>query len=104
MQAPGGPDEDRDGGFEHGGWSVPYFDDRMLELITEWVERAGSLLLGRRTYEIFAGSWPNSTDPSDRVAAVLNSVPKHVASRTLRDLEWAHSSVIDGDVAEYVMQ
>ena len=68
MQAPGGPNEDRDGGFQHGGWLVPYFDEKMGVIMTEWCKRAGAFLLGRRTYEIFAGSWPNSTDPADEIA------------------------------------
>jgi dihydrofolate reductase len=66
MQAPGGPDEDRDGGFQHGGWLVPYFDENFLGMMTEWTKRAGAFLLGRKTYEIFAASWPNSTDPRGR--------------------------------------
>jgi dihydrofolate reductase len=69
MQAPGGPDEDRDGGFEHGGWLVPFFDDKFGEIMTDWTDTAGGFLLGRRTYEIFAASWPRATDPNDRVAA-----------------------------------
>jgi dihydrofolate reductase len=102
MQAPGGPDEDRDGGFQHGGWLVPYFDDRMGDLITEWVDTAGGFLLGRRTYEIFAGSWPNSTDPDDRVAVALNQRPKYVASRTLQDAAWNNTTLLKGDVVEEV--
>ncbi len=65
MQAPGGPDEDRDGGFEHGGWSVKYWDDMMGRLIVEQTLQADALLLGRRTYEIFAAHWPRVTDPGD---------------------------------------
>ena len=102
VQAPGGPDEDRDGGFAHGGWLVPSFDEVFLELQTEWTVQADAFLLGRRTYDIFAASWPTATDPDDRAAAVLNSRPKHVASRTARRLAWANSSLLEGDAAEAV--
>lgn len=102
MQAPGGPDEDRDGGFTHGGWLVPYFDERFLQLMTEWARRADAFLLGRRTYEIFAGSWPNSTDPADEIATALNTRPKYVASRTLHELDWQNSHLLKGDVAQAV--
>lgn len=102
MQAPGGPDEDRDGGFRHGGWLVPYFDEKFLEIMTEWTKRAGAFLLGRRTYEIFAGSWPKSTDPADEIATALNTRPKFVASRTLDTLAWNNSHLLKGDVAEEV--
>jgi dihydrofolate reductase len=101
MQAPGGPNEDRDGGFEHGGWSFTYWDDMMGELIVEWTSKAGALLLGRKTYEIFAGHWPHVGD-DDPVAAKLNSVPKYVASRTLDGVTWQNASLIEGDVAEAV--
>jgi len=102
MQAPGGPDEDREGGFEHGGWLVPYFDDRFVEIMTEWTKRADAFLLGRKTYEIFAASWPNSTDPADESAVALNTWPKYVASRTLDRVEWNNSTLLRGDVAEQV--
>jgi dihydrofolate reductase len=101
MQGPGGPDEDRDGGFEHGGWSATYWDDEMGELITESTLQAGALLLGRKTYEIFAGHWPRVGD-DDPVAAKLNSVPKYVASRTLTEVTWQNSTLIEGDVADAV--
>ena len=94
MQAPGGPDEDRDGGFEHGGWSFPYWDAVMNPLIVEQMLETDILLLGRRTYEIFASHWPRITDPSDPVAAKLNAVPKVVASRTLRRAVWNNSTII----------
>jgi dihydrofolate reductase len=102
MQAPGAPDEDRDGGFQHGGWVVPFFDDTMGEAMTEWIRGAGAFLLGRRTYEVFAAAWPRSTDPADEIAVALNTRPKHVASRTLRSLEWHNSTVLEGDVAAAV--
>jgi dihydrofolate reductase len=97
MQGPGGPDEDRRGGFEHGGWSVGYWDEAMGELITEWTERAEALLLGRTTYEIFAAHWPHVA-ADDPVGAVLNRVPKHVASTTLTAVDWNNSTLLDGDV------
>lgn len=102
MQAPGGPDEDREGGFPHGGWLVPYFDEKLVEVMTEWVGHAGAFLLGRKTYEIFAGSWPNATDPADEIATALNSRPKYVASRTLDRVTWNNSLLLEGDVAEKV--
>src|SRR5690606_28368341 len=102
MQAPGGPDEDQDGGFQHGGWLVPYFDDTFLELMTEWTTHASAFLLGRKTYEIFAASWPNSTDPADEAATALNTRPKFVASRTLKEVTWHNSHLLVGDVAEAV--
>lgn len=102
MQAPGGPDEDRDGGFQHGGWLVPYFDEKLVEIMTEWTEGAGAFLLGRKTYEIFAGSWPKSTDPADEIATALNTRPKFVASRTLDQVTWNNSHLLKGDVAEAV--
>src|SRR5512139_217907 len=102
MQAPGGPDEDRDGGFRHGGWLVPYFDDKFLGIMTAWTKRAGAFLLGRKTYEIFAASWPKSTDPADEIATALNTRPKFVASRTLDKVTWNNSHLLKGDVAEEV--
>jgi dihydrofolate reductase len=102
MQAPGGADEDRDGGFEHGGWLVPYFDEEFLGIMTEWTKRAGAFLLGRKTYEIFAASWPRSTDPADEIATALNTRPKFVASRTLDEATWNNTHLIKGDAAEEV--
>ncbi len=102
MQAPGGPSEDREGGFRHGGWLVPYFDQKLGEIMTRWTTRAGAFLLGRKTYEIFAGSWPQSTDPADEIAVALNTRPKFVASRTLEKVDWNNSALLRGDVAEEV--
>jgi dihydrofolate reductase len=102
MQAPGGPDEDGDGDFQHGGWLVPYFDEKLVEIMTDWTKRAGAFLLGRKTYEIFAGSWPKSTDPADEIATALNTRPKFVASRTLDAVTWNNSVLLKGDVAEEV--
>ncbi len=102
MQAPGAPEEDRDGGFEHGGWSVKFWDDMMGQLIVEQVRRPDALLLGRRTYEIFAAHWPRVTDPNDPVAPKLNSVRKYVVSRTLHKAEWNNSVLISRDAAAQV--
>lgn len=102
MQAPGGPDEDRDGGFAHGGWSVKYWDDMMGKTIVDQTLQSDALLLGRRTYEIFAAHWPLVTDPNDPVASKLNSMRKYVASRTLRNAEWHNTTVLPGDAAEAV--
>ncbi|MGH2608659.1 MAG: dihydrofolate reductase family protein, partial [Tepidiformaceae bacterium] len=81
MQAPGGPDEDRDGGFEYGGWSAPYFDDDMGRSVGESLGKASAFLLGRKTYDIFAGYWPTATEDLE-IAEVLNSRPKYVVSTT----------------------
>ena len=100
MQAPGGPEEDPSGGFAHGGWSVNYWDDEMGRIMGEVMGRPFDLVLGRKTYEIFAAHWPHATD--EMGAKPLNDATKHVASRTLESLEWANSVLIEGDVAEGV--
>jgi dihydrofolate reductase len=97
MQAPGGPDEDPSGGFAHGGWSVGYWDDAMGKIIMEWTAKADALLLGRTTYEVFAAHWPHVSG-DDPVGAVLNRVPKYVASTTLKTVGWNSSSLLEGDV------
>ena len=102
VQAPGGPDEDRNNGFRHGGWLVPYFDAKFLEIMTEWTKHAGAFLLGRKTYEIFAAAWPTSTDPADEIAVALNTRPKFVASRRLAEVKWSNSVLLKGDVGEEV--
>jgi dihydrofolate reductase len=98
MQAPGGPDEDRESGFLHGGWQAPYVDDVMGRLVTEGFADADSFLLGRKTYDIFANYWPKITDPNNAIATALNSRPKYVVSRSLERVTWNNSSLIKGDV------
>ena len=97
MQAPGGPDEDPTGGFEHGGWGANYFDEAMMTRMAE--SAPYELLLGRGTYEIFAAHWPYDTGP---IADHLNRTRKHVASTTVNRVDWNNSTLIAGDVAEYV--
>src|SRR5512142_2354751 len=99
MQAPGGPDEDREGGFAHGGWQAPYFDEASGRLVSEGMADADGFLLGRKTYEIFASYWPRITDPGNPIATALNSRPKYVASRSLERVTWNNSRLLEGDVA-----
>lgn len=101
MQAPGGPEEDRTGGFAHGGWTVEYWDEAMNEAMGRLLSVPVDLLLGRRTYEIFAAHWPASREDE---AAPLNLARKYVASRTLtqHDLAWEHSHLLEGDAAAAV--
>ena len=96
MQAPGGPEEDRSGGFEHGGWSFPYADEDFGRLVTGWFAQADAFLLGRRTYEIFAAFWPLVTDEADPIASPLNALPKYVASRTLESVDWQGAELLRG--------
>jgi len=102
-QAPGGPDEDRDGGFAHGGWQAPGSDPEAAAVVFAQASTMDALLLGRRTYEIFAGYWP--TAPAEiPFTGLLNGVPKHVASRTLADpLAWQGAVLLDGPVPESVV-
>jgi dihydrofolate reductase len=103
VQAPGAPDEDTSGGFQHGGWHMPYFDDLSQKRVVETLNEAGGYLLGRRTYEGFAAHWPNASQEEQILAEPLNNKPKYVASRTLTEpLQWQNSTVLAGDVADAV--
>jgi dihydrofolate reductase len=104
VQAPGGPDEDPSGGFEYGGWLVPYVDDDMLDAMVGFFAEVDAFLLGRRTYEIFAASWPKVTDPDDPIASRLNNLPKYVASRTLEEVSWEGSTLLKRDLATEVAE
>ena len=101
MQAPGRPDEDRRGGFQHGGWALPYADPDMGRAAGESMTTTGGLLFGRRTYEDFYSVWPNRTD--NPFTTVLNNTQKYVASTTLKEpLPWMNSTLLEGDAAEAV--
>jgi len=97
MQAPGGPGEDDDGGFAHGGWSVSYWDEQMGEVMGAAMSTPFDLLLGRRTYDIFAAYWPHA--PAEAGGKPLNDATKYVASRGRPTLEWSRSVLIEGDAA-----
>jgi dihydrofolate reductase len=102
IQAPGHAAEDPEGGFGHGGWSAPWMDDHR-RYVSGALSTMGALLLGRLTYDIWARHWPGVTDPADDIARVLNTVPKYVASRTLREGPWPKTTVLSdvpGQVAE----
>jgi dihydrofolate reductase len=109
MQAPGGPDEDPSDDFTHGGWQAPFADPAIGEFITELNSQASAFLLGRRTFEIFRGHWPDQTDPANPIATAINSLPKYVASNSLSqsDVTWRgeHSGtahLVTGDLAASV--
>ena len=103
MQGISGRDEDRSGGFERGGWTTPLWDNEARTYVSEVYQRADAFLFGRRTYEIFAGSWGTWADPGDNpIWTALNSRPKYVASNTLTDPQWAGTTVLSGDVAAAV--
>ena len=98
MQAPGGPQEDPTGGFTLGGWTAPYFDAALGASLGEIFGRPFDLLLGRKTYDIFAAHWPYVTDPNEPIAGVFNQVTKYVASRSKPKLTWQNSRLLGEDV------
>ena len=102
MQAPGGPEEDTNGAFAHGGWSVPFWNDDINEAMDRVMGRPFDLLLGRRTYDIFAGFWPTASE--DQGAGPLNAATKYVASRGRPELSWDKSVLLEGDVASAVAE
>jgi dihydrofolate reductase len=102
-QAPGDPQEDTSSGFRHGGWSLPYFEEAAMKWVVDNLTAAGGLLLGRNTWEAFAGHWPNAPDEEQVLAEPMNTLPKYVATTTLSEpLAWQNSTVLRGDVAEAV--
>src|ERR687883_862434 len=106
MQGLGGPEEDRSGGFERGGWAMPHFDSETAALTGQVYQRADAFLFGRRTYEIFAGSWGTGSFGANQgdnpISVALNTRPKYVASTTLTEPRWADTTVLSGDVAAAV--
>lgn len=108
MQGLGGRDEDRRGGFERGGWALPLFDDQAATFVDQVFQRADAFLFGRRTYEIFAGSWGTGSwganEGNNPISVGLNTRPKYVASSTLTDPQWADTAVLSGDVAAAVAE
>ena len=104
MQSPGGPTEDPTKGFELGGWTMPYFDPEFNEELDRFFKQKLDLLLGRKTYEIFASYWPTQSDDNP-FAKILNGLPKYVASTTLAEpLAWQNSTLLQGDVAKAVAE
>ena len=103
MQGPGGPDENRSGGFERGGWAMGLFDNEVMTFVDQVYQRADAFLFGRRTYELFAGYWGVRAD-INAIAAALNTRPKYVASTTLTDPQWTDTTVLSGDVAAAISE
>ena len=103
FQGPGGPDEDRRGGFDRGGWTAAYADQAMWPFLVSWFERADALLLGRKTWEIWEPYWPKH-DSGDAVSHGINVLPKYVPSTTLKNPTWQNTHVLDGDVESKVRE
>lgn len=104
MQGPGGPDEDRGGGFDLGGWLPPHFDDAVGAYMDEIFDRVDAFLLGRHTYDIFAAFWPQVTDPENGVGTALNRLPKYVATTNRDELTWSGAQRLDGELATAVAE
>lgn len=102
-QGPGAADEDRTDGFERGGWFVPHMDDAFAQQASDWLDLADGLLLGRRTYEAFAEAWP-AMDPDDPFTERMNSLPKYVASGTLKEGTWDPTTLLGGDAVSAVRE
>jgi dihydrofolate reductase len=102
MQAPGGPEEDTSGGFSNGGWSFPYFDEFLGKVMGEQMGRPFDLLLGRKTYELFAAYWPHQDEKTNPGADALNKAKKYVASHSATTLAWKNSVLLQGDVVEEI--
>lgn len=102
MQAPGGPEEDTSGGFEFGGWTVPYSDEVLGKVVVEQIGHPFDLLLGRKTYDIFAGYWPHQDESASPFAREFNKARKYVAARSPIKLDWNNSVLLQGDIAEEI--
>jgi len=99
VQGNGGPDENRSGGYERGGWARPLFGSEAMTFVDQVYQRAGAFLFGRRTYELFAGYWGVREDLGNPIVGALNTKPKYVASNTLTEPRWANTTVLSGDLA-----
>ena len=104
MQGLGGPEENRAGGFERGGWQAPLWDDEAGAVLNQIYQRADAFLFGRWTFDVFAGSWGAMPDSDNPIAAALNTRPKYVASNTLTDPKWSDTTVLSGDVAAAIAE
>lgn len=102
IQGPASADEDTTGGFERGGWLVPYIDEDFADIVGGWFHLADAILLGRTTYDEMFPYWSQVNDPANPAAVKLNGRPKYVASRTLTNPQWQHTTVLDGDVLAHI--